>query len=196
MEANQFSPTPNLKRSWGFVPYRLQPSPGLDPWAPTGISERKVQHLPWECWEVSERGSLFHAAAWFPMGRGSGTHFLADSQGSNEKQKRNYRKHREKINWEKEQGKAQREERKKVTLNSCTWNSCWSPSRNRFYTLGSSGGTTRQIWEFFQLFGYPRSNALNCKGRKTPPPSKSRNSRELSHDFYWFLISENRRKNK
>lgn len=45
---------------------------------------------------MSERGSLFHAAAWFPMARGSATHFLADSQGSNEKQKRNYRKHREK----------------------------------------------------------------------------------------------------
>lgn len=49
---------------------------------------------------------------------------------------------------------------------------------------------------FFQLFGYLRSNALNLKGTKAPLPSKSRNSREVSHDAYWFIISENRQANK
>lgn len=46
----------------------------------------------------------------------------------------------------------------------------------------------------FQIFGYPRSNPLILKGRKTPPPSapKSRDSCELSHDLYWFLFCDNR----
>lgn len=77
--------------------------------------------MPWECREVPVLGSLLHAAAWFPMARGSGTHFLANSQRSRGKQKRNDRKHRgKKISGGNEQGKAQREERRKATVKSST----------------------------------------------------------------------------
>lgn len=184
-------PNPSPNQSCGFVPPGPQPAPGPEPWAPSGISEGKGQHLPCECRDVPVLGSLFHAAAWFPMARGSGTDFLSNSPRSKGKQKRNDRKHREKINGEKEQRKARRKEGRKATVNSSTWNSCWFPKKIRVYILGSSGGTTRQIWDFFQLFLYLGSNAFNLKGTKPPLPSKSRDSPEIGHDFYLFLISEN-----